>query len=116
LATEEKQLDKSPDLSTNATTTVEYDANDDTTNSVATTITQVRVLNYAPGPLETDMSNELRSSESLDPSLKPMYQQKLVDPADSAAVLVHLVLEAPDLFESGSHIDYYEACQWIGKC
>jgi sepiapterin reductase len=109
LAMEEKHRDQSPDPGRTTAST-----EDDMKNADAATITQVRVLNYAPGPLETDMTEELRSAESLDPSLKPMYQQNLVAPADSAAVLVHLILGATE-FESGSHIDYYDARQWMDK-
>jgi len=66
----------------------------------------VKILNYAPGPLETDMSVQLRSTEALDDELKPSFAKKLVDPADSAAVLVKLVQE--NKFESGQHVDYYD--------
>jgi sepiapterin reductase len=66
----------------------------------------VRVLNYAPGPLETDMTEEIRSASLLHESLKPHYQKQLVDPADSSRTLVQLVVE--NVFENGSHIDYYD--------
>lgn len=66
----------------------------------------VRILNYAPGPLETDMTNEIRQSEQLDTDLRPQYDKKLLDPFDSARVLVKLVTE--NNFESGAHVDYYD--------
>jgi sepiapterin reductase len=66
----------------------------------------IKVLNYAPGPLETDMVTELRSADNLDADLKVNFQQQLVDPDDSAAKLVEL-LTGRD-FESGQHIDYYD--------
>jgi sepiapterin reductase len=66
----------------------------------------LRVLNYAPGPLETDMTTEIRAAQQLDKSLKPHYDKQLVDPADSSRVLVKLLVE--DSFESGSHVDYFD--------
>jgi sepiapterin reductase len=66
----------------------------------------IKVLNYAPGPLETDMATELRSAEDLDADLKSNFQQQLVDPDDSATELVKLL--AGRDFESGQHIDYYD--------
>lgn len=66
----------------------------------------LRFLNYAPGPLETDMATELRTAEALHASLKPHFANRLLDPLDSARVLVNLVLE--DSFENGHHVDYYD--------
>uniref|UniRef100_UPI00398F5CB0 sepiapterin reductase-like n=1 Tax=Pristiophorus japonicus TaxID=55135 RepID=UPI00398F5CB0 len=70
----------------------------------------VRVLNYAPGPLDTDMQRQARS-ETADPELRQtftsMHQQgQLVDCRDSAAKLVNILVR--DEFESGAHIDYYD--------
>jgi sepiapterin reductase len=66
----------------------------------------IRTLNYAPGPLETDMVNELRSAEDLDTDLKSNFLQQLVNPDDSARELALKVLERG--YESGEHIDYYD--------
>ena len=66
----------------------------------------IKILNYAPGPLETDMTNALRAEERLDADLKPHFQKQLIDPNDSAVVLVKLVMDND--FESGTHIDYYD--------
>jgi len=72
----------------------------------------IKILNYAPGPLETDMVEQIRSAPQLDPTLKPHYQKKLVDPDDSAQVLVSLLLpttyDKKNQFASGSHVDYYD--------
>ena len=71
--------------------------------------TWARVLNYAPGPLETDMTEEIRQASELSEDLKPHYAKKLVDPADSARALAKLVLVGDaSPFESGSHVDYYD--------
>jgi sepiapterin reductase len=80
-----------------------------TTTTPSATIKSVKTLNYAPGPLETDMTQEIRaasSSERLDESLRPHYARQLVQPADSARVLVDLVQK--DEFDSGQHIDYFD--------
>jgi sepiapterin reductase len=68
----------------------------------------VKVLNYAPGPLDNDMTDQLRESEGLDASLKPFFQDRsnLVDPYDSARALIELLLS--NSFESGQHIDYFD--------
>ena len=66
----------------------------------------IKVLNYAPGPLDTDMANEFLSAKKLDADLKPSFQQQLVDPDNSATKLVELL--AGRDFESGQHIDYYD--------
>ena len=66
----------------------------------------VRILNYAPGPLETDMTTEIRRASALDVSLKPHYDKTLVDPNDSANKLVELVNSGN--FNSGDHVDYFD--------
>jgi sepiapterin reductase len=66
----------------------------------------IKCLNYAPGPLETDMSNEIRAAPGLDGKLRPNYERKLIDPQESARVLVQLLRE--NEFENGAHIDYYD--------
>lgn len=66
----------------------------------------LRVLNYAPGPLETAMTQEIRECPTLDASLRPHYAKTLLDPEDSALTLVRLVRE--DTFRSGQHVDYYD--------
>jgi hypothetical protein len=34
---------------------------------------QVKTLNYAPGPLDTDMQRELRESDTLDAGARDMF-------------------------------------------
>jgi sepiapterin reductase len=79
---------------------------------------RVRVLNYAPGPLDTDMQLALRSAPELDEASRKMFLDmkegsKLVDPAASAKKLARLVIE--ELFESGSHVDFYDEVAGIEK-
>ncbi|XP_074659284.1 sepiapterin reductase-like [Tubulanus polymorphus] len=69
----------------------------------------LRVLNYAPGPLDTDMHKQARC-DSADNDLKQGFNDMfekggLLSPMDSARRLV-LVLER-DTFETGDHVDYY---------
>ncbi|KAJ1563030.1 hypothetical protein HK096_002053, partial [Nowakowskiella sp. JEL0078] len=63
----------------------------------------VRVLNYAPGPLDTDMQTQIRDTMP-DGPIKDIYvnmhkEGKLVPPATSASTLIRL-LEA-DTFANG---------------
>merc|ERR1712238_328043 len=67
----------------------------------------IKTLNYAPGPLETDMANEIRKkADELDIDLKPHFQHKLLDSYDSAMKLIRIIDK--NEFDSGSHIDYYD--------
>lgn len=79
-----------------------------------------RVLNYAPGPLETDMAEELRANERLDATLQPNFEHDLVDPMDSARALARLVLQEEKsteqpCFVSGSHVDYFDLVKTEGQ-
>uniref|UniRef100_A0A7R9WRZ6 Sepiapterin reductase n=1 Tax=Craspedostauros australis TaxID=1486917 RepID=A0A7R9WRZ6_9STRA len=65
-----------------------------------------KTLNYAPGPLETDMINEIRDTEALDETLRDSFQQKQLRPIDSAKKLIRIVQK--DEYESGTHLDFYD--------
>ncbi|XP_075413072.1 sepiapterin reductase [Tenrec ecaudatus] len=70
----------------------------------------VRVLNYAPGPLDTDMQRVARET-SVDPEVRKKLQTlktkgELVDCAMSAQKLLSLLQK--DAFLSGTHIDFYD--------
>jgi sepiapterin reductase len=67
---------------------------------------KIKTLNYAPGPLETEMVEEIRSAQHLDSALKPNFETKLLEPEASAMKLIRLLLA--NEFESGAHIDYYD--------
>ena len=72
---------------------------------------KVYTLNYAPGPLDTDMQAELRSSSTLDSEsrewfIKMKEDGKLVDCAASAEKCVRLALSESS--PSGSHVDYFD--------
>uniref|UniRef100_A0A6I8N0M7 Sepiapterin reductase n=1 Tax=Ornithorhynchus anatinus TaxID=9258 RepID=A0A6I8N0M7_ORNAN len=71
----------------------------------------LRVLSYAPGPLDTDMQEEARTLTK-DPDLRQTLLQLkqsggLVSCEDSARKLLELLFE--DTFESGAHVDFYDA-------
>lgn len=90
---------------------------------------QLFTLNYAPGPLDTDMQAEIRDSETVHPPTREYFrtakkevghirqcyhgicidveeQGKLVRPEDSALKCVKILKKGR--YESGSHIDYYD--------
>ncbi|XP_071411378.1 sepiapterin reductase [Pithys albifrons albifrons] len=70
----------------------------------------VRVLNYAPGALDTDMQL-LARTETKDPEMRQLFQslqenRKLIDCAVSAQKLLNLLEE--DTFPSGAHVDFHD--------
>eukprot|EP01137_Pigoraptor_chileana_P036556 Opistho-2@32374 len=70
----------------------------------------VKVLNYAPGPLDTDMQRLARETlvdEEQRRAFEAMHNEgRLLTADESASVLVRLLVEGS--FESGKHIDYYD--------
>ncbi|KFQ24701.1 Sepiapterin reductase, partial [Mesitornis unicolor] len=69
----------------------------------------VRVLNYAPGPLDTDMQL-LARTKTADPEMRQYFQSlqesgQLIDCTVSAQKLLRLLEE--DTFSSGAHVDFY---------
>ncbi|EHB18970.1 Sepiapterin reductase, partial [Heterocephalus glaber] len=77
---------------------------------LATEEPSVRVLSYAPGPLDTDMQ-QLARETSMDPDLRRSLQElkakgQLVDCRMSAQKLLSLL--QTDMFKSGAHVDFYD--------
>ncbi|NXN91772.1 SPRE reductase, partial [Rhinopomastus cyanomelas] len=69
----------------------------------------VRVLNYAPGPLDTDMQL-LARTETGDQEMRQLFQSlhengQLIDCTVSAQKLVNLLEE--NTFSSGAHVDFF---------
>eukprot|EP00088_Acartia_fossae_P019948 TRINITY_DN2167_c0_g1_i5.p1 TRINITY_DN2167_c0_g1~~TRINITY_DN2167_c0_g1_i5.p1 ORF type:complete len:313 (-),score=121.83 TRINITY_DN2167_c0_g1_i5:1246-2184(-) len=69
------------------------------------------VLNYAPGPLDTPMIEQLLADQRTDQVVRTMFEDmkqkgRLLRPADSAAALVALLKRQN--FKSGDHVDYYD--------
>ncbi|KAJ3335992.1 hypothetical protein HDU91_001949, partial [Kappamyces sp. JEL0680] len=71
---------------------------------------RVRVLNYAPGPMDTDMQQRIREEMSDGEVRRTFIAMKeagtLVDPLASAAALLQ-VLDR-NAYANGAHIDYYD--------
>eukprot|EP01063_Lacrimia_lanifica_P001996 TRINITY_DN11038_c0_g1_i1.p1 TRINITY_DN11038_c0_g1~~TRINITY_DN11038_c0_g1_i1.p1 ORF type:complete len:262 (+),score=100.62 TRINITY_DN11038_c0_g1_i1:53-838(+) len=68
-------------------------------------------LNYAPGPMDTDMAGEIRD-EHYDAATRRQFQElkdkaDIVCPYASARRLVWL-LATDGAFESGAHVDYFD--------
>ena len=84
----------------------ETDQSHQSSNSV-----QFKVLNYAPGACDTEMTDTLADCADLDSGLHTFFstsrdEKKLIRPEDTAAKLVGLLEK--DEFESGSHVDYWD--------
>jgi sepiapterin reductase len=67
---------------------------------------RLKTLNYAPGPIETEMTEEIRNSVEFDVDLSKNFQTQLLDAKDSARKLISLLDE--NVVQSGSHMDYYD--------
>jgi len=71
----------------------------------------VKILNYAPGAIETNMTRTIMESENTDnevgENLKKMRDEKTyVKLSDTAQKLVNLVMS--NNFQSGKHVDYWD--------
>lgn len=72
----------------------------------------VRVLNWAPGPMDTNMQKEIRENPSVDKATQDYFislkeSNQLVDSEVSASKLIRL-LNTPGAFETGSHVDFFD--------
>ncbi|KAG7375228.1 hypothetical protein PHYPSEUDO_002420 [Phytophthora pseudosyringae] len=72
---------------------------------------KVRVLQYSPGPMDTDMQKTIRESPRVDPELRKQFahmkdQGTLIPPAQSSKRGVKLAISGE--FETGAHVDYYD--------
>ncbi len=71
----------------------------------------LKVLNYAPGVIETDMTAMLSKSQDLDSELSEYYnkvreERTYIKPLATAERLVNLLME--DTYSTGDHIDYWD--------
>lgn len=71
----------------------------------------VKLLNYAPGALATNMTEVLRQADELDSNLKTFFRGAhdsgdLIPPSKTAERMVQLVWR--NEFQSGSHVDYWD--------
>jgi len=72
---------------------------------------QAVVLNYAPGPLDTPMIEDLLGDVNTHQVVRTMFEdlkrtRSLLNPSDSAQKLVALLRKRN--FKSGDHVDYYD--------
>ncbi len=77
---------------------------------------EIRVLNWAPGPMDTDMTQSMIASDTLQPSTQKFFasmrdENKFVDKAESATKLYGIL--KLDTYESGSHIDIYDEVEGL---
>lgn len=81
------------------------------TTKAASNGTIVKSLNYAPGPVDTDMQAEIRQTATVEEQrafYTSMFEAgKLVTPSQTSAKLVS-ILERNE-YQSGAHIDFYDA-------
>ncbi len=70
----------------------------------------VKILNYAPGAVATDMTQALGESKEIDSELNAFFKEKdeskFVRVEDTSNKLIDLVLRGN--FESGKHIDFWD--------
>lgn len=76
----------------------------------------LKVLNFAPGPLDTQMQEIIRTTDSADKdvrswSLDAHATGKLVDPEVSAQKCVKLVITSR--YETGAHVDYFDQIEGV---
>ncbi|MPC19974.1 Sepiapterin reductase [Portunus trituberculatus] len=70
----------------------------------------IRVLNYAPGPLDTNMQVEGRTltrDEELRKLMSSMKEEGKLVPCDASAKKLLQIIQK-DEFKSGEHIDFFE--------
>lgn len=71
----------------------------------------VKVLNYAPGPIDTQLVRDVMADPNLHSSIKDGYQKlfddkTILQPNTSAEKLVKILNN--DAFKSGDHVDFYD--------
>ncbi len=71
----------------------------------------MKIINWAPGAVQTEMTDYIRASKDLEPNVATWYKEAhekgdLLSPEKSSNKLAQLVLSGN--FESGAHIDYWD--------
>jgi sepiapterin reductase len=72
---------------------------------------KVHVLQYSPGPMDTDMQKTIRESPRVDSELRQQFanmkaEGTLIPPAQSSQRGVKLAISGE--YETGVHVDYYD--------
>jgi sepiapterin reductase len=74
------------------------------------TNTTIKSLNYAPGPLDTEMQKEIREimpeCELRNAFIKMKAEESLIQPDASALKLMNIL--RVNEFTNGAHIDFYD--------
>jgi sepiapterin reductase len=90
------------------------DGDGDGGNNQDTRSPSFKVLNYAPGPCDTEMTNILAddTNTNLNEGIQKYFvtskkEQTLIRPEDTAKKLIQIL--TLDEFESGSHVDYFDS-------
>ncbi len=81
------------------------------TTATANFNTHTRILNYAPGAIETEMTDNLSSCTTLDLDVRHFFQtskkeKSFIQSHQTAERLVNLIVQ--DDYENGAHIDYWD--------
>lgn len=77
---------------------------------MATDNPDLRVLSYAPGPLDTDMLKTgmaISCSEKVRSTYKNLYDTKTILSCEQSSEKFCALLEKND-YENGAHVDYYD--------
>ncbi|XP_053321914.1 sepiapterin reductase [Spea bombifrons] len=77
---------------------------------LATEEPDIRVLNYAPGPLDNEMQRQVRT-ETADPDIRRLFGEmkekgQLVECGVSARKMIDLLVA--DSYQSGAHVDFFD--------
>lgn len=72
-------------------------------NDSKRTKTKYRLLNYAPGPLDTEMFRQLQQESTLQEQFREIIPLKPEDSADKLFQILH-----EDKFANAAHVDYYD--------
>ena len=90
------------------------DGDGDGGNNQDTRSPSFKVLNYAPGPCDTEMTNILAddTNTNLNEGIQKYFatskkEHTLIRPEDTAKKLIQIL--TLDEFESGSHVDYFDS-------
>ncbi|XP_041378995.1 sepiapterin reductase-like [Gigantopelta aegis] len=76
---------------------------------VASEYPAIRVLNYAPGPLRTDMLTKTACTESKDPQVLKVFKDLAAKALScDTSVLKLIEILKGNKFKNGDHVDYYD--------
>jgi sepiapterin reductase len=80
-------------------------------NTLVLEYPSIKVLHYAPGPMDTVMQSKIRSEMEeckIKTSFRELFESGgLVNPNDSAKEMLGLLRNG---FTNASHVDYYDLC------